>query len=239
MNHPSALLVATLTCAAMLAGGDARAQARGPSTKEVRDRLQPSGESTEVRVRKLAELESWLRRLAGTFRVRASGGSAPTEVCSSSATPSGPCQTYRTIDAPIQATFEGLAECNDIGDGPGVFCRFHMTAVTPPMWIGAPSMQLQDPNDIPFLPVEILFGIDPENLEMRMMWVGGGGAVWLAEGPLSGISINTGCDGRMCRIQKWVHSTRDGNRIEIGFLVGTINTSVELRRTHSTEENER
>lgn len=58
--------VMTLLCVALAGTGMARAQARGPTVNEVRERTAQEPEA--ARAAKLAELDAWLRRLVGRYR---------------------------------------------------------------------------------------------------------------------------------------------------------------------------
>lgn len=66
MDRIPVIGVMTLLCVALMAPGMARAQARGPSVNEIRERTAVEPEA--ARAVKLAELEDWLRRLVGRYR---------------------------------------------------------------------------------------------------------------------------------------------------------------------------
>jgi len=77
------------TCAALLFCGEVHAQARGPSVAALQDSVaQPALSGPE----KLAALDTWLRRLAGRYRITRMGRAA------------------------------GMEDCIGIGAGPGVQC---------------------------------------------------------------------------------------------------------------------
>jgi hypothetical protein len=97
MKTSSVALMALLASAALLACGEASAQARG---KPVESRQGVDTEPEMQRVTALLELDSWLRRLAGKFRISTS---------------------TRII---------GEANCGVIGVGPGVHCIFRITPST-------------------------------------------------------------------------------------------------------------
>lgn len=95
-----------------------------------------------ARTRKLAEMDSWLRRLAGTFRIEG---------------------TYRNLGGRSQVS--GSTTCSFIGAGPGLSCA--ITAA----W-KAPKESAKDPEFDKALhdamqSLVILFGIDPDASQIR------------------------------------------------------------------------
>lgn len=104
---------------ALLAPADLCAQARGPEAEAIREfgqeilsrreRQQLEVEQEAVmdeatRALRLEELDAWLRRLPGRYRIKG--------------------QVILAPDAPLPQTgsVEGIADCSGIGDGPGVNC---------------------------------------------------------------------------------------------------------------------
>lgn len=100
--------------------------------------------SAAARAKKLAEMELWLRRLPGKFRIDGtytnSGGSSPAS---------------------------GTANCFGVGDGPGVSCVVAATWKAPKQSLGK-NPGFDKALDSAFQPVVLLFGIDPDTLEIRV-----------------------------------------------------------------------
>jgi len=108
-------LLLMLLAAALLSPGEVRAQARGPAAEEVREdgqeilsrrekRQQESQQEASLdettRAARLDELDAWLRRLPGRYRIK------------------GTVRLGRE-----GATFDnGIGDCTGVGDGPGVNC---------------------------------------------------------------------------------------------------------------------
>lgn len=97
-------ILAAWLCVALLTPVEASAQARGPSAREIQENAEP--ERPLVRAEKLAELEVWLRRLVGKYRVTS---------------------VVTVPDLGIAETLnsqEELLDCIAVGDGPGVQCMW-------------------------------------------------------------------------------------------------------------------
>lgn len=93
--------LAWLVSTAMLACGEAAAQARGAVSRSTAIDKDPVVE----RIAKLAELDTWLRRLKGKFRITTQSGQAI-----------------------------GEADCMGIGEGPGVHCIYRMSRGRKDRW---------------------------------------------------------------------------------------------------------
>jgi hypothetical protein len=111
-------LLALLT-ATLLAPVDAPAQARGPDGEEIREfgqeilsrREREAQEAVAeatmdeaTRELRLQEMDAWLRRLPGRYRIKGEVIFAPES------------------PEPQSGSVEGIADCSSVGDGPGVNC---------------------------------------------------------------------------------------------------------------------
>ncbi len=107
---------ALLACGSLLACGVVHGQARGPSAEEVHEHGQKVGKEEVLddtaRARKLAELNDWLHRLTGRFRIDG-------EVEFPGGPPNGEGMQGGRV--------RGIADCIGIGDGPGVHCMINAT----------------------------------------------------------------------------------------------------------------
>lgn len=102
MNTLPRALLALLSCSTVLACGDASAQARGGAgAMKYKEGTDPA----VSRNAELMELDAWLRRLVGKFRISTS----------------------------LQPNV-GEAECVGIGGGSGVHCLFRFTSSRPGQW---------------------------------------------------------------------------------------------------------
>ncbi len=184
------LAAVILAVAALLAGGVAHAQARGPAVEEIQEngqdiltrqerreaaalqvreqaeKEQQALRDPAIRARKLAELDTWFRRIPGRFRIDG------------------------LIEAPAGDQFNkvsdkvtGVADCTGIGEGVGVQCIFSATwrTIEPGVEkIGAPP----PPSEMlrTFTPAVLVLGLnlDPPGIRAQMVnadslshtWVG-------------------------------------------------------------------
>lgn len=99
MKMLPAATLALLACAGVLACGDASAQARGSVKEKIK------ADPAFARNTQLMELDSWLRRLVGKFRIST---------------------TYQPN--------AGEADCLAVGDGSGVHCLFRYTSSLTGNW---------------------------------------------------------------------------------------------------------
>jgi hypothetical protein len=158
-----ALAVAALMgCAAFGASGTLHAQARGPVSNESRaSTKQAEGPAPlmdeAARARKITEMETWLGRLPGLYRVEAT-------------------RTWRDSFAARDETHEhnGTANCSRIGAGPGVRCiirLIHLPPVVPPHVKLSPHLtSVTWSNLVRPLPV-LYFGINADTLEIQAAMV--------------------------------------------------------------------
>ncbi len=192
------------TLVAMLVFADARAQVRGPSVKEVRERV--DADPAIARAAKLAELDAWLRRLVGRYAVSGSVGMPYrySPVCRRNTR----CQEPAL---PPNSGFKGLADCTRIGDGPGVHCLVNIT--------GIKGRQYR------IYPKAMLYGIDPDALGIRYLQVNGESIAEGDIGTLAGDSVSfrfTCPIVRMpmyntlyCHREVRIQAAPDGKRVEI------------------------
>jgi hypothetical protein len=122
------------------------------------------------------------------------------------------------VETPVQATFEGTAECKAIGDGSGSFCKFDVVAKTPSMIPGTTILPpLPDSMDSAIVPLVILYGLDPEKPGVRFTWVGGRSA-WEASGSLASETVTPACVSRSCSGMASMRISGRGKRIESTFV---------------------
>lgn len=169
MKCIAAIGVALLACVATLAPNEIRAQAqgRGVAAKKPVEPVQQVPITPEERARQLAEMEVWLRRLVGKYRMVSTWLEPPVldHCIPLSAGPSGrncafprPNRIFRS--AQRGEPKKGSVECEDFAAGPGVSCR--MT------WLNLTEV--------------FLFGLDPGTPGISLLWARGGGVTILAQG---------------------------------------------------------
>lgn len=165
------IIAVTLFISAGLKSGAAHAQARGAGALEQRDiarakvRARVQLESTpEMRATKLADLNAWLKRLQGQFRVTGEIWNTIYMQCSPTGGEAGIRKCYGPPVAPPQS-FKGVADCVSIGSGPGTHCLFNAGWNVP----APPYLQIiWDPWLDPGI---MLFGLDPDALGIRYLQV--------------------------------------------------------------------
>ena len=171
IRAPLALL---LLLAAAHGSGDAHAQARGPSAAQVREQGQKvtgkKGKEESVlddaaRASKLAEMEAWLRRLVGRFRIEGRI-EQPMLIAGAGGRPVPVTQTGKIT---------GIADCVGIGDGPGVHCV--LNATWPMMSYTTLPLRGSVGNNVPsngrdnLQPAMFLIGIDRNALRIQFLQV--------------------------------------------------------------------
>ena len=182
MSALRALTFALVVIVGLLAASPVSAQAHGsPSSAMQGPKEHSEILSSEARAAKLAELETWLRRLTGKFSYSGqvkfhlgfgcSIGRAPCEI---------PGMDCSSLVCYLVSPATGVASCGVIGEGAGVHCminvKWRQTKVVMP-----PSLPMTMP--IPDLvkiwpgrslaPATVLYGIDPDKLEVRYLLIDG------------------------------------------------------------------
>lgn len=204
MNQNRFVIAVLMMCIAVLASRELGAQGRGLSAKELRDRV--AMDPAAARAAKLAELDAWLRRLVGRYRITGSAG-VPYRYNST-------CRPGLTCDEPPlrpPASFRGLADCVSIGGGPGVSCIVNLVGPD-----GAPIRNT---------PKISLYGLDPDNLGIRYLQVNAGSIAEGEFGELEGNSITfrVRCpivrapmyNTLYCRREVKIYAPPDGKSIQI------------------------
>jgi hypothetical protein len=160
MNRLSQGAVAIAACAAMFASICASAQGRAAPARKPPVEAPVDDDKVldpAARARKLAELDGWLRRLVGHYRVNGNVDQA---------------LNYNQLRK--SSKIRGMADCNAIGAGPGVRCMIDAT------W--QPIRLISDPgyggnsdftyaNIFTLHPVIFLFGLDSVAPEIRVLEV--------------------------------------------------------------------
>lgn len=150
MKRDGLIRVSFLAAAAILASGPLRAQGYLPP-KELRE--QGIATPSAARAEELAQLDTWLRRVRGRYRIVGQLGVPNWYTLT-------PCEQARkrgnscrdeAPQLPQPLTIRGSAEC--IGTGPGTSCVIDRAADMPPVWF----------------PQVILFGIDPDALTINSL----------------------------------------------------------------------
>jgi len=184
---PLLLLLALL--AAMLAPTGARAQARGPDAGEVqengqevlgrrareqREAEQEANMDEATRALRLQELEAWLRRLPGRYRIK------------------GQVQMFGK-----SGSVDGIADCSGIGDGPGVDCIIN--ASWPFLELGHNPMNIR-PSPAEYLntmrPSMLVFGLSLDPPRVISQMVMGDSVVLDWSGKLEQDTLNQKADHR-------------------------------------------
>ena len=227
-------MIGLLVCLASFPCETVNAQGRGPSARELRDRASVDDNSPAARAAKLAELEKWLARLAGRYRIEAHLRRGPAVSCGGPITSCGDVQIGRFIleASGTQGTgiyaiayaiyaigreATGIGDCVGIGTGSGVHCVFNVP------W---PAFEETDPwggypivlpwKDRILDPAVFLFGMDPDNSGIRYLAVDGQSIAEEAWGYLKGDTIHfelpcgKGHDsyGTPCERKFWIRCSR-------------------------------
>ncbi len=165
--------IVLLVCAVMFGSGWAHAQARGPEVPGVKQPVQAETEDeiAAARAAKLAELETWLKRLVGRFQYEGSMIMSTWDGCLGCGERAGYIRIGEVYY--VQRELIGTGDCRGFGTGSGVHCVVKVPwpspAVVSPMgrtkifpWPG-PALD----------PAMFLYGIDPDNVGIRLLLVDG------------------------------------------------------------------
>jgi hypothetical protein len=216
VKRVSLVMVLLLASAALLSSSDSLAQARRPQTsaqKKIDGAVQTV--DAAARAKKLAELEMWLQRLVGHFRIE---GTTKLFYGTSTICPEGGfCYMHRNST--------GAGDCVRVAAGHGIHC---VIKTAWPRFIPRPPEFA--PSEVnwpgPFLDnAVVLFGIDPENMGIRFLLVDAKSIAYEAFGPLTGDSVTfrSGCGkdpaSKRCKRIFSIRATSDGTRLEMGLEV--------------------
>lgn len=150
MNHFRPRFALVLGCVWMLVTNEAGGQARGaaPSVPRQRSSAELKVPDRVARAQKVAELDAWLRRLVGQYKIK------------------GNAQTLVDLIGPRGLTtrgIEGTASCVSVGTGAGVLCVVSATwASILQRTTGGGSIPAWADYYNTLYPATILFGIDSE-----------------------------------------------------------------------------
>ncbi|MEO8314897.1 MAG: hypothetical protein ABI645_08900 [Pseudomonadota bacterium] len=161
-----------LTCA-LLATGEAGAAGRESGRKTTAPATETSGAWRQ-------DLETWLARLQGSFAIKVT---IEEKI--------GNCRAYgagqQKCDVRKAATYVSAANCQRIGEGPGLHCTFdelqHEASAKGAGDVGAPALFWSNG-----LPTRMLLGIDPVARKIRVMLMDGA-AGYDATGSLLGNTV--------------------------------------------------
>jgi hypothetical protein len=162
---------------------------------------------------KLSELEVWLQRLVGRFRIE---GVAKVFVAQSRICHAGSCYRHRHT--------QGDANCERVASGAGIHCAINIAQpkFLPSTTDEAYLPQVGDRWPGPFLDgAIILFGINPERLGIRFLLVDAKSIAYEAFGVLEGDSVTfkSGCGtdpfSSSCQRLFWFRAKADDNRVEM------------------------
>jgi len=175
VKRTTTFYVALLVCALTLASWNVLAQGHAAATRKARE------DSPKARAAKMAELDAWLRRLAGQFRVSVTPGTA-TIISPCGSNPAdrpafGTCTTPDRVNTNFfLSPTQGTADCRSIEPGPGVSCVLDFDDTGSELPTAAPRV--------------ILLGMDPDEPGIRLMEVGRvNSAAWTAHGSLTGDTV--------------------------------------------------
>lgn len=195
-----ALLMAGL--AFILAAEEVHAQARAPTTrKNAAPAAKPAPDAARVR--------DWLESLHGNYAIEIlpAAVNGLTELCTTSTGPYGTCTNYGVVRTPptlVPPKYEGTAECQPVGAGPGTQCVFSSNAST------AAGM-----------PMVILFGLQTDHPGIRVLSVDVLGRTQGAQASLTryGIKLDTECGSNNCARMLEFEERKKGI-LEITFTSG-------------------
>lgn len=256
MNLTRASATTLLACVGLLVSDMVHAQARGPSRlapRQVERSAPRPAEEAAARKSKLAEMEAWLGRMVGEYRLE---GTVSAHVGSTSHGINLGQARCGTGQCFLESRPQGVGVCSSIGSGPGVLCRIDMPwprffwEQVMTMGPGSGELPFSGPN---LQGAMTLYGIDPDNLGIRFLMVDGKSTAIEALGFLEGdrAVFRTGCmnlpsgvapAGFRC---EWVFQIRireDGKTIEMLFeTTGTVRLAaydLSLRREVRSQEHE-
>lgn len=203
MDRKYFTLISVLACVATLSTGISNAQARRPDSaarkNSSKDAGEPEAATPEERAVRLAQLDAWLRRLAGDYEFKYSDtGNQISFTCIYSTSPNGPCTNEKIQAGPTGGSYasrEGMMECRLVGPGPGVRClvawndKFPAAAT---LHLGSSAHINSQLSSITIArPATVIdFGLDPDNLGIRMMRLDGAGKAVEFRGPLKDNTAN-------------------------------------------------
>ena len=130
MRRVVSILIVVMVCVLIAPDSRVSAQSRGQAAQPVREAASTSDESA-IRAAELADLEAWLERLTGRFRIEGSFRRGPAFGCGGMALCSGapighfvaePGPNIHTLVYAIGREATGAGDCVGIGAGPGVHC---------------------------------------------------------------------------------------------------------------------
>lgn len=182
MNRPviawlALLAVGTLSC------GKAHAQARGGNLRGPQHSPQSTKSAdSATKSQKLHELETWVGRLAGTFRVN------------------GTVQQHLNSVGLTSRGIDGAMECARIGDGAGVHCviraSFGNTTWSLGGGGGGTATPLVTYNTLN--PAVLLFAIDPNSVRIKLMLVDDHSIADILSGLLIGDTVQLTSEMKGC-----------------------------------------
>jgi hypothetical protein len=164
-----------LLCAALTAD-EASSAGRASDARESSNRK--SGASAASSEDWRPELESWLARLKGNFRVKLE---MPSQLKCSPLTATQACTTSKG------STGFTEAGCRGIGQGPGVYCTFDTLRSEPTDKAAGPGPVSGFSGK---LPSRMLLGIDPVARKISVMVVDPGGPAYSETAALDGSTVN-------------------------------------------------
>lgn len=208
-----------------LHSGDSSAQGRGPPAAKPRTKAERTDDS--VGNAKLENIDSWLKLLRGRFQISSPAVSPLSTVCTTMSGPNGIClqtsQITRPSFIPSTSPLEGSMECIEIGSGSGLSCVF--------AWNSGAE----------WLPISALYGVDPIEQKVRLLWVLNSGSATESESSLIGNTVNFKMGNGAARIE--INATPGSKVIYLSTTVNargpgetnTISGRLELRRQSSAD----
>lgn len=214
--------LASLACAAMLAGGSAAAQPRGSLAEIPPD----TPETREARRQQLAvEMPAWMSRMVGRFRytgvVRfyqtSSPGAETQEFPDRDKTyADGTCDEECFTSIPSLREAKGLGDCIPVGNGAGVHCVVHVLWREEWAQTGMPV-----DGGVTFLgPASTLYGYDPVASRIRYLILNTNGIAESEAGVLNGNTLSwtfdTHCESdtfERCRQVTKLQALPDGKSV--------------------------
>lgn len=174
----------TLLLCAVLAAGEAGAAGRASDARESTTRKAAPSSKADSEDRR-QDLEAWLARLNGSFKIRLE---IPPETKCGALNSSVPNST-QVCTTTKAATYVSAVNCRGVGQGPGLYCTFDELRREPsdrdagkP---GAPASLFSNE-----LPSRMLMGIDPVVQKIRLMVLDPGGPGYSAMASPVGNALN-------------------------------------------------
>jgi hypothetical protein len=167
-----------------------------------------------ARRQKLAELDAWLQRLVGRFRIEGFAkifvGINTAKTCIEGA----PCYS--------RGPTQGAGDCKRVGTGPGVHCAFNIAFLAGTSELWRPAAGPKWPG--PFLGgAMVLYGIDTESMRIRFLLVDAKSIAYEAFGILEGdwMTFRSGCvndrAGKLCKQIFRIRAKSDESSVEMRF----------------------